>query len=206
MWSVRPLFGWSNLAPGWFEAMEQLLLRCALTGERGVVITRPIEGRNVRRHAVGRCELMEKTRWRVYVHASGAPPWRADCVTHPRNLSSPWTSRFDHRLPGPEDGARYPFCPPLRWWDRDVSAHSTVESKPAWVDRRGSAWIRPATGGGHHWDVFIRDVSTAEQIGLDQLNIVEWGAPPGQGKPGDIHHVPTGKAGRLKSDPGWSCD
>ena len=82
-----------------------------------------------------------------------------------------------------------------------------MESRPVWIDERGYGWARPNImgGKGHHWDVYITDVKVAERIGLSQLNIVEFGAPPEQGRPGSLHHLPKQKQGRLRDDTGWTC-
>lgn len=84
---------------------------------------------------------------------------------------------------------------------------TTMESKPVYLDAKGNGWARPNIneGKGHHWDVYIRDAALAERIGLDQLNVVEVGAPPKEGPPGSIHHVPAKKKGRLLDDSGWTC-
>ena len=80
----------------------------------------------------------------------------------------------------------------------------THESRPTWRDRKSNHWARPATGGGHHWDVYL-EPSLAEEYGLGQLNIVQWSAPASEGAPGSIHHVPTSKKSRLRKKTGWSC-
>lgn len=206
MWGVKPLFGWSRLGPAWLERMTRLLHRCTLLDQRIVLVSRLFEGRNQITHFAGRCELIEKTRWRVYVQAPGKPLCAIPCIQHPRSLAMEWTARFDERLPAHEDQARYPFCPPEKWWRRATVVRRTVESKPAWVDKLGNAWARPATGGGYHWDVYIGDPNLSESIGLDQLNIVQWGAPESEGPAGHIRHVPGNKASRLKDDTGWTCD
>lgn len=205
VWGVKQLFGWPGLGQDWLEPMETLLVGCALLGEPFVLLVRHFEGRNQKTHASGHCELEEKTRWRLYIQVTGQPPLTLPCIRSPRNLSVDWTQRFDERLPAPSDGASFPFCPPEKWWRRHVEPSRTVKSKPAWVDARGNGWVRPSTGGGHHWDVYIEDPNVAEAIGLDQLNIVQWEVRP-EGKVGDIHHVPTEKKGRLSNATGWSCD
>ncbi|WP_309896627.1 hypothetical protein [Archangium sp.] len=205
VWGVRQLFEWPQLGSGWLELMESLLVGCVLLGEPLLLLVRHFEGRNQRTHATGRCELEEKTRWRLYVQVTGQPPCTIPCVRSPRNLSVDWTQRFDERLPAQSDRARFPFCPPENWWRRHIEPFRTMQSKPAWVDARGNGWVRPATGGGRHWDVFIADPNLVETIGLDQLNIVQWEVRP-DGIVGGIHHVPTEKRSRLASTAGWSCD
>ena len=205
VWGVKQLFGWPRLGQDWLELMETVLVGCALLGESFMLLARQFEGRNQQTHASGRCELVEKTRWRLYIQVTGQPPLTLPCIRNLRNLSIDWTQRFDERLPAQSDGARFPFCPPEHWWRRHVVSCRTVQSKPAWVDARGNGWARPATGGGRHWDVYIEDPNVAETIGLDQLNIVQWEARP-EGKVGHIHHVPTEKKSRLADTAGWSCD
>jgi hypothetical protein len=203
-WGIKPLFGWDRCPPDWLERMQQVLLGCALSDET-LLITRLFEGRNLQIHATGRCTLHEKTRWRLYLHAKGQPPRSIPCVSSARNLAVDWTTRYDERLPASSDGARYPFCPPEGWWRRDVLAFRPHASRPAWVDKQGNAWARPSTGGGYHWDVYLNDPKLIETIGLSQLNIVQFGAPPDEGHSGHIHHVPAKKQARLRNDPGWHC-
>ena len=205
MWGALQLFGWLRLGNDWFKVMEHVLLRCALLDEPVSLLVRLFEGRNQTTHAVGHSQLLEKTRWRLYVQVPGRPLCTLPCLRNPRNLAVDWTQRFDERLPAQSDGARFPFCPPEKWWRRHVEAFRTVKSKPAWVDKRGNGWARPATGGGHHWDVFIADPRLADSIGLDQLNIVQWEVRP-EGSIGHIHHVPSEKRGRLRDTAGWTCD
>ncbi|WNG24748.1 hypothetical protein F0U62_12545 [Cystobacter fuscus] len=205
VWGIKQLFEWPKLGSNWLEIMESLLVRCALLEEPLMILVRNFEGRNQRTHAAGRCNLIEKTRWRIRIQVTGTPPCIIPCIRSPRNLSVEWTQRFDERLPAQVDKARFPFCPPAKWWGRDVKPFRTMESKPAWEDARGNGWARPATGGGRHWDVYISDPNLTETIGLNQLNIVQWEVTP-EGKVGDIHHVPTEKQGRLASIAGWSCD
>lgn len=76
----------------------------------------------------------------------------------------------------------------------------------AWVDAQERGWTRPNIPGGkgHHWDVFFNDPALIASIGVDQVNIVEFGAPAAEGTPSSLHHVPTKKAARV-TDTGWSC-
>ena len=128
------------------------------------------------------------------------------CVHHPRNLRERWTSRFDWRLPTASDCARYPFCVPNEWWKGSTTAFRTVSSKPAWIDAHGNGWARPNINGGagYHWDVFIQDAHAKQAIGVDQINVVEFGAPSTEGRPGHLHHVPSAKQAHV-TDAGWSC-
>lgn len=151
--------------------------------------------------------LHENTRWVLHIQPKALGHRQVLFVHHPRNLDLRWTTRFDWRLPAEHDRARYPFCPPPRWWKSSTPAARTVESKPAWVDALGNGWARPAISGGagYHWDVFISAPSTRRSVGLSQINVVQFGAPEGEGAPGDLHHVPTDKAGRVNKDRGWNC-
>ncbi|HEX5747629.1 MAG TPA: hypothetical protein VFZ09_15385 [Archangium sp.] len=205
VWGVKQLFDWPRLGSGWLEQMEQLLIGCALLGGPFILLVRHFEGRNQKTYATGRCELVEKMRWRLYIQVTGQPQCTIPCIRNPRNLLVDWTQRFDESLPAQSDGARFPFCPPEKWWRRHVEPFRTMQSKPAWIDVRDNGWARPATGGGRHWDVYIADPKLAESIGLGQLNIVQWEVRP-EGKIGDIHHTPTGKQSRLADTTGWSCD
>ena len=203
LWGVRAHFDWQKLQ-GWLEPMERIISGCAVTDETKLIV-RLIPSRNLIIHAAAACTLHEKTRWRMYVHARGYPPAQIDCVQRERNLDVPWTIRYDERLPSDFDGARYPFCPPQKWWKRDVQPQRTHASKPAWIDSRGNAWARPNTKNGYHWDVYLMAPRLVDQIGLSQLNIVQFGAPVEEGLCGHIHHVPSGKKARQRSDTGWTC-
>lgn len=206
-WGLRELFAGLRLGDGWLGEMERVVAMNIGAGEPIVLLTRFFEGRNLRRHAVDRCELLEKTRWRVRTRIRGGALVDMPCVRNVRNMQLTWTVRYDERLPAVEDDARYPFCPPEQWCSdepRGVRAWRTHLGKPAWIDGHGNAWVRPSTGGGHHWDVFVHSVDVRQKLGLDQLNIVEFGAPDREGKAGHVHHVPTDKQSRFR-DRGWSC-
>jgi hypothetical protein len=205
VWGVKQLFGWARLESTWLELMERLLVNCALLGGPFILFARLFEGRNQQTHAAGRSEIAEKTRWRLYVQLAGQPLCAIPCIRNLRNLAVEWTQRFDERLPAKFDNARFPFCPPEKWWRRQVEPIRTIQSKPAWVDARRNGWARPATGGGRHWDLYIADPNIVETIGLNQLNIVQWEVRP-QGIVGDIHHVPTKKQSKIADTAGWSCD
>lgn len=209
VYGLRTMFDLDALGPGWLGRMTKALARASFTGAPTVLLTRRMQGRNLRSHAAANSQLDEVTRWFLYLHLSGSAPRSIHCVHHPRNLSPDlrWTTRFDWRLPAAEDGARYPFCPPPAWWKQCTPAVTTMRSKPVFLDAKGNGWARPniERGSGHHWDVYIADVELARRIGLDQLNIVEVGAPPSEGSPGSIHHVPGKKEGRRREHSGWSC-
>jgi hypothetical protein len=191
----------------WTERMAQAALRAVAHGERVVMFTRLINGRNVILHRAGETTLAEITRWVLHVQ-QGHDRHQILCVSDPRNLTESWTARYDSRLPSQLNGAGYPFCVPNNWWHATVAARDTVRSKPCWMDGHENGWARPNinSGAGYHWDVYIKDRATAEKIGLDQVNIVQHGAPPEEGVPGWIHHVPSDKQGKIdEKRAGWIC-
>lgn len=209
IWGFVPMFHQPHLSldHSWPDRMARAMIRMHLSlGEPIVLFVRPVQGRNIMRHGAGHSVIDETTRWRLYIQPRTAEPVAISCVTRPRNLEVPWTARFDARLPGAEDGARYPFCPPARWWKRPVPAVGTHTSKPAFIDACGCGWARPniPSGAGYHWDVFVSERTRAHRIGLDQINVVEHGAPPSEGEPGSLHHVPQDKK-HVVHDCGWRC-
>jgi len=200
------LFGSIN-GTSWTERMAHATLRAVETGEHVVMFARLLEGRNLNRHAVGGCTLDEVTRWVLHVQSPVHGRRQVLCVHDTRNITERWTSRFDVRLPPATNDVGYPFCVPDKWWQAAIPAWRTVRSKPCWVDSLDNGWARPNVqeGRGNHWDVFIQRQALIEKIGLDQLNIVEYGSP--EGRVGWIHHVPTEKQGRVDIDRrGWTCD
>lgn len=201
----QQLFGSQYLTTSWEERMAAASIRAAATREKVILFTRRISGRNLVRYMAGSSTLDETTRWVLHLQPTGIGPVQILCVHHPRNLIENWTSRFDWRLPGAQ-GAHYPFCPPNSWWKGSTQAWRTVSSKPAWIDRHDNGWARPniPNGAGYHWDVFIQSVSLQEAVGLNQINVVGFDAPPKEGMPGHIHHIPGAKAGKI-SDVGWTC-
>lgn len=201
----QQLFGTQHFANSWEERMAAASIRAAATGERVVLLTRRMLGRNLVQHASGGSTLEENTRWVLHLQPKGMGHVQVLCVYHPRNLADRWTTRFDWRLPGTH-GARYPFCPPDAWWKGSTVVWRTVSSKPAWIDRYSNGWARPniPNGAGYHWDVFIQSIGLRESVGLDQINVVEFGAPQAEGRPGQIHHVPEAKAGKI-TQVGWDC-
>lgn len=209
VYGLRQMFDIPALGPGWLDRMTKALARASASGIPTVLLTRRMLGRNLHVHQAGNSRLEEVTRWVLYLHLSGSPPRTVYCVHHPRNLSTElrWTTRYDCRLPAPEDGAKHPFCRPAKWWKREVDAVKTVESKPAFIDANGNGWARPNIneGAGYHWDVYLSDPKLRERIGLSQLNIVGFGGPPDQKNPGDIHHTGQKKKGRLLDETGWRC-
>lgn len=200
------LFCIGGLEGDWEKRMAEVTLRSVLSGEKVVIFVRRMLGRNLEQHRAEHCVLDENTRWVLHVHPRGIGHQQILCIYHPRNLSEEWTTRFDWRLPASSDGATYPFCPPDGWWKRLTPAHRTGESKPVWVDKHGNFWARPNIpgGAGYHWDVFIQSPSLRQTVGLDQLNVVEFGTRSSEGGPGQIHHEPGKKAGKITGT-GWTC-
>ncbi len=202
VWDFRALFAEAGLE--WVNLMARTVTGCTLTGEETILITRLRPERNARIHSgPDRCCLTEKICWNLRAQVPGMETWRIPAVATRRNVSFPWTARFDDRLPA-EDEAAFSFCPPQDWLKSNVRAFETHQGRPAWRDAKGNYWACPATGWGYHWDVYLQPVLAAE-YGLDQLNIVRWGAPSSEGAAGDLHHVPKEKRHRLKKSTGWSC-
>jgi hypothetical protein len=203
VWSFRQMFG--ALSESWVETMARLVTGAVLSREPTVLVTHLRRGRNLTVHGgPGQCTLDEKTCWDLRVQPAGGELCRIPVVCRERNLDVPWTCRFDDRLPAREDAAAFPFCPPPDWRKASVTAATTHESRPTWRDHQGNHWARPATGEGHHWDVYLTQ-ALEEEYGLGQLNITRWGAPEREGAPGSLHHVPKDKQARLHKKTGWSC-
>jgi hypothetical protein len=200
------LFGAPHLDPRWVERMALAVIRGVSSGLPVVMFCRRVLDRNLIIHSAENSTLYESKRWALYVQPRGLGPVQVICVHHPRNFREKWTSRFDWRLPTISDGARYPFCVPGDWWKGSTIAFRTISAKHAWLDANGNGWARPNINGGagYHWDVYIRDPALKHAIGVDQINIVEYGAPPLEGLPGHLHHVPTNKEHTV-NDAGWSC-
>lgn len=201
----QQLFGPQHFANSWEERMAAASIRAAATGEKVILLTRRMPGRNLVQHAAGSSTLDENTRWVLHLQPRGIGPVQVLCVYHSRNLTDSWTTRLDWRLPGAL-GARYPFCPPKAWWKGSTVVWRTVSSKPAWIDHHGNGWARPniQNGTGYHWDVYIQSVSLQGVVGLGQINVVAFDAPATEGQPGHIHHVPANKNGKL-TQTGWQC-
>ena len=201
------LFGPPYLDQSWAERMALAVIRGVLSKQTVVMFCRRVLNRNLVIHAVGNSTLHENKRWFLYVQPSGGlGPIQVLCVHHPRNLHEKWTARFDWRLPHIADGARYPFCVPNDWWKGKTISFRTIASKHSWLDANGNGWARPNIneGAGYHWDVYLRNEALKDRIGVDQINIVEYGAPASEGCPGYLHHIPSDKEGAVK-DSGWSC-
>ena len=202
VWDFRTLF--QQAGPVWIEVMARILTGCILTGEETILISRLRSERNTRTHSgPNRCRLTEKTCWNLRIQVPDTALRRVPVIANRRNVSIPWTTRFDDRLPAAAE-ASFPFCPPRDWFKSSVRAFETHQGKPAWLDAKGNHWACPATGWGYHWDVYLQ-AGLADEYGLDQLNIVRWGAPSEEGVVGTLHHVPREKRQRLKKSTGWSC-
>ncbi len=210
VWGFRSLFGQTPvLMPvDWAERIGAAAAQLFVAQQSVLMLVRLVPGRNVKEHrGKQHVTLLEVTRWCLYVRPPGfAAHQRIDCVRTPQQIHRRWTTRYDERLPTQHDNARYPFCLPPDWHRVRVQAVGTMEAAPAWIDAAGRGWTRPNIpgGAGHHWDVFFSDPRLKAEIGVDQINIVEFGAPPAQGRPGELHHVPNEKQGRVK-DVGWAC-
>ena len=204
VWGFVALFqqGAYGLGPPWPDRMSSAVLRLTTLREEIVLVTKPVLDRNITRHQSGHSVLDECTRWRLLVQPRTPTVIPIPCIHHLRHVHLPWTARYDRRLPGQEDDARYPFCPPMEWWKRDTAAVRTHTSKPAFIDQRGNGWARPNIegGAGYHWDVYLSDEKLVRVIRQPQINVVEFGAPSSEGRPGAIHHQP-----KPMNDCGWNC-
>ena len=68
-------------------------------------------------------------------------------------------------------------------------------------------WDRQTASGvdaAFKWDVHLPAHALSQALGVDQINVVELGAPDSEGHPGHLHHVPSRKASRVR-DCGWRC-
>lgn len=198
------------LGPEWARRMRHIVTRSALTQET-ILVTRLTAPRNARLcHHDGRLALVEKLCWELRVDTATGPH-RIPCVCNSRNHRVGWTRRYADGLPGHDDDADFPFCPPEDWSDPRCIVWRGRESRPTWVDRLGHCWAEPAaqqaTGVSYHYDVYLSD-RTATDYGLDQLNVARWRSDARndrQPAPGALHHVPAGKEGRLRKKTGWAC-
>jgi hypothetical protein len=202
----RQLFNAAVIGNDWEAVMAAAVAGAFSLDEDVIVFTRRMLNRNLCRHTAGHTTLDENTRWVLHVSAQGIGPRHVRCVYHVRNLAERWTARYDWRLPAKGDGARYPFCPRAEWWKPSTTVFGTVQARPAWVDAHNNGWARPNIpgGAGYHWDVFIRSAAEQQRIGVAHVNVVEFGAPPDEGRCGDLHHIPEDQQGRVH-DNGWDC-
>lgn len=152
-------------------------------------------GRNLIEHGAPPSIITERTRWRIYVAYSGHPVAKVPCITGDRNIAVPWTCRFDELLP---NTGTYAFVPPANWELKATQVIGTQFSKAVWIDRLGNGWARPRTPGlPEHWDVYLQP-SWKANLKLDQVNIARHGVRAAGSVPGEVHHVPTGKAHILQ--------
>lgn len=211
VWGFRQMFGGlPGVSPGWDDRLATAAARLLASQRELLLLTRLVEGRNLNtRSGKTHSVIAEITRWRVSVHLPGTQrSVHIPCVRSEQQITREWTTRYDERLPTDRDSVRYPFClPPGDTWAlRNIAPVRTVAAVPAWLDQNGKGWARPNIPGGrgYHWDVFFTDQTTIGRVGVDQLNIVELGAPASEGNPGELHHVPSKKQGTV-NDVGWSC-
>jgi hypothetical protein len=105
-----------GLGDDWSKRMRSITSRAALTDET-ILVTRLVEDRNAKPEPHdGRIALIKILCWELRIHLD-EQEYRIPCVCNSRNLDVPWTCRFADGLPGPQDGAEFPFCPPKDWPD-----------------------------------------------------------------------------------------
>ncbi len=208
MWGVVQMTNWPALGRNWQPELERVLAASVASAQerhvRVVFLCHRIIGRNAEDRSSGGVDLVEVTRWGLYIAIQGVAPMNVHCVGRSRHIDVPWTIRMDDRLPDRHGPGLHPYCPPARWVNRKTLVWRTHQSRPCWLDAQGQWWARPSTGGGYHWDVWLNAQHEA-RIGLSQINVTQDGAPTDQGVPGDLHHVPTDKKHALKSTTGWGC-
>ncbi|HHY6927763.1 TPA: hypothetical protein ACV4T7_007148 [Burkholderia ambifaria] len=198
-WGIKPLFN-DLSTPEDVDLAEKVTrsLAYCLTRRQSVkLFVREVEGRNTKIHATGHSFICERTRWMIYLSMrglNGAGP--IACITKIRNITTEWTSRYDVGLP---DTGSFAFVPSTDWHLRKTIASRVMQSKPVFLDKEGNGWAKPNTPGvGYHWDVYLSDREWIDAVGLAQINICRSDAPVEQGAPGEIHHVPAEKMGRVK--------
>jgi len=205
VWSFRDLF--AQLSQEWLDVMLKIAAQCSMTGRRTVVLSRLMDGRNVRRHSASDANCInEKTIWNLRVQPMRGQIIRIPIACSRRNISVPWSCRFDDELPADIEDADFPFCPHPDWeTNPNLAVCRTFQSRPAWVDSKGNYWAEPSTPNPQHWDVFLNS-EMHELYGINQLNICKSRGHLPTGKvAGDIHHVPPEKRPRLRRTTGWSC-
>jgi hypothetical protein len=200
-WGFEQLFrGLVGDDVDWPSTMAALAAE-ALRGEEPVAIfTDLIVGRNAELHVVGHSRIVEKTRWRAYVRSIGVRGGigHVPCLVSMRNVNVPWTCRYDDSLPDNHPAGGYSFSPPEKWHRKDVVSIRTRLGKKCWIDINGNCWADPNTPGqAYHWDVFFESDEDSP-IGISPINIVRWGVPAREGLPGEIHHIPTTRASRVR--------
>lgn len=211
VWGFHTMFGaQTGLSEVWERRMQDAASRVLLCGHKVLLLTRLIEGRNLRVHNGRRDVIIDEiTRWHLSVRFPGDPYHRRiPCIRSKEQIEREWTIRLDERLPTNRDGVPYPYCIPERWWRRDTQVVTTMNSVPVWMDAAQRGWTRPNIPGGrgYHWDVFLTGTMTIEQYNLEYLNITQWGGVPDKEEraPGTIHHI-KGDKGKTPKGPGWAC-
>jgi hypothetical protein len=205
VWSFLDLF--AELDQEWLDVMLKIAAQCSMTGRRTVVLSRLIDGRNVRSHSASDTNCInEKTIWNLRVQPLRGQIIRIPIACSRRNISIPWSCRFDDELPADIENADFPFCPHPDWeTNPNLTVCRTFQSRPAWVDSKGNYWAEPSTPNPQHWDVYLNS-EMHESYGINQLNICKSQVPLPFGKAaGDIHHVPPEKRPRLRRTAGWNC-
>jgi hypothetical protein len=206
MWGISMMAEWPDFGRSWREALELVVSATvhAGAGEGAVFLCHRILGRNAMDRSSATIELTVVMRWRLTAALRGAPTTVIPCVGSERHIDVAWTRRMDDRLPDAHGTGLHPYCPPAGWRNAQTRVWGTQQSRPCWLDARGQGWARPAIADGYHWDVYVTSEAEA-RIGLGQINVTRFGAPAGQGHPGDLHHIPTAKRGRLRDKSGWDC-
>ncbi|MBN3770710.1 hypothetical protein [Burkholderia sp. Se-20378] len=179
------------------EGIAKSLLHTLQNYGRAYLFVRELTGRNINILAAGKSFITERTRWRLYISATGFRGAIAvPCITTARNVSIEWTTRYDCALP---DSGSFTFYPPDEWYLRATKAVATMSSKPVFLDRKENGWAKPDTNGTpYHWDVFINDQKWLKKIGINPINVCRHGIPDSQGTQGEIHHIPENKKARAK--------
>lgn len=199
-WGVKPLFGGcteaKDAAFGDFVAKSIGHAMHAGADEVYLFVEARL-GRNLIERGASPSVITERTRWRIYAAYSGHPVAKVPCITGDRNIAVPWTCRFDELLP---DTGTYAFVPPNHWELKATQVIGTQSSKAVWIDQSGNGWARPSTpppGLPEHWDVYLQATWLAK-LKLNQVNITRHGVNDAGRVPGEVHHIPTGKAHILQ--------
>jgi hypothetical protein len=208
MWGIQMMAGWPSLGRSWLADLEKILGATVVEAARMnvpvVFLCHRIFGRNVRDCSAVGVDLVEVLRWRLSASISGAPPTVVPCASRLRHVEVPWTVRMDDRLPDQHGPGLHPYCPPNQWRNSKTIVWEVHQSRPCWLDAQQQYWARPSTGGGYHWDVWL-NLAESARIGLSQINITQDDAPGNEGRPGDLHHVPSAKRQALRRTSGWRC-
>ena len=183
----------------WANSLADSAVSLLARREPVAIFTGLEPGRNCIVHRNDHSTVVEKTRWALYfvsVGLNGATG--VSCVSSLRNLSVPWTTRFDDALPDTASAGGFRFSPPTNWVRRAAISVRAMNGKMAWIDFGGNGWVPPNTpGAAYHWDVHFLNPADSPN-GLNPCNIVKWGGPADEGVPGGVHHVPAGKRARAR--------